>query len=137
MDRKGEFLQSEEHLASTQDSMGGNGKTASDDYGFEIVPRRHHSKEQDTLPLPPPFHLGDLGGGVQQDEDCTPMPEAIYAAPGDAAATGGDMDTMGKIPRKAASLINYTCRDGPGIKEVHCSHSLLYNYNCAMHNFIL
>ena len=106
VERKGQFLQSEEHLASASahDSTAG-GKAASDDYGFEIAP--HHPRQQghgqypqqvhaqDTLPLPPP-NLGDIGiGGLE--EDCPPMPEAIYAAPGDAA--GVDMDTMGKIPR--------------------------------------
>lgn len=81
------------------------GKAAVDDYGFEIAP--HHQRQQcrypqkvhvaqhaqDTLPLPPP-NLGDICG---LEEDCPPMPEAIYAAPGDAASA--DMDTMGKIPR--------------------------------------
>ena len=102
MNRKGEFLQSEEHLASASalDSTAG-GKTAADDYGFEIAP--HHQRQQcqypqkvhaqDTLPLPPP-NLGDICG---LEGDCPPMPEAIYAAPGDAANV--DMDTLGKIPR--------------------------------------
>ena len=116
------------------DSMSGNGKTATDDYGFEIAPRRHHSKEQDTLPLPPPFHLGDLGGGLQQDDDCTPMPEAIYAAPGDAtaaAASGGDMDTMGKIPRKAACQINYAWRGGRKAVTHLCTETtkIIRNWN--------
>ena len=98
-ERKGQFLQSEEHLASAS-AVDAGGKAAIDDYGFEIAPhnqRQHYPQKthaQDTLPLPPP-NLGDIGilEGIGPS-----MPEAIYAAPGDAAIV--DVDTMGKIPRK-------------------------------------
>ncbi len=105
MTRKGNFLQSEEHLASHQDS-----KMSADDYGGGATENKSHhhavtgpphhimypSKQQtDTLPLPPP-DLGDLGCGSGP-----PMPEAIYAAPGEPLITGTvERDTMGKIPRK-------------------------------------
>jgi hypothetical protein len=100
MTRKGDFLRSEEHLASRHVSLAGGkmaasgGVSANDDYGFDAQKMQAHlhqyplKQQQDTLPLPPP-NLGDLGGPP-------PMPEAIYAAPGD----NQERDTMGKIPRK-------------------------------------
>ena len=105
LSRKGTYLQSEEHLASHNDSLQSANSTAA---SKQQHPLQMQQQQQQQQPKPPAPLLPSTGNH--------PAPEAIYDAPGAPGTPGGLLqqqqqphllmskdqhlvDTMGKIPR--------------------------------------